>query len=300
MSLPSVSVIIPTHNRSDKLARALSSIGPVHEVIVFDDGSRSDEAASTAELVGQIPGATLIRQDQARGAPRARNLAASRASGDILAFLDSDDWWTPQRLVAHQRALAVNGQVLSFNRTRLTDRKTGRPSSRVLDNQAPMGLNPRLAIASVNFIGGCSSVCVKRAAFESVGGFDPEMPSCQDWDLWLRLSEVGQFTRVPEVSTIMDVGPHERITTNSSKVSSGHALMEHKALAITRSPQERRTVSAHHLLIQAEIAARFSKPASSIHFLFKSLGTSVTLRAILRLPFLTAKNLLNVSPARRS
>jgi glycosyltransferase involved in cell wall biosynthesis len=93
-----VSVIIPTHNRADliddAILSALNQSAAVHEVLVVDDGSTD----ATAELVrGYGDPVVLITQDH-HSAAAARNRGIAQASGEWIAFLDSDDVWTPSKL----------------------------------------------------------------------------------------------------------------------------------------------------------------------------------------------------------
>lgn len=98
--MPRVSVIIPTYNRADILDRAINSVlGQTFndlELIVVDDGSTDD----TPELIAQYedPRLTFIEHEENRGGSVARNTGIAHATGDYLAFLDSDDAWRPRKL----------------------------------------------------------------------------------------------------------------------------------------------------------------------------------------------------------
>ena len=104
--MPAISVIIPTHNRSHLLARALASLpqassGSGIEVIVVDDGSTED----TGEIVRNSGrNVIFLRQEQA-GPGAARNLGLEAASGRYVAFLDSDDVWLPWTLSIYRQVL---------------------------------------------------------------------------------------------------------------------------------------------------------------------------------------------------
>lgn len=292
MSGTRISVIIPTRDRADKLARALASVtaqtDPPQEILVVDDGSSPEEAARIAALVAATPAARLLRQERSAGGAAARNLAARQASGDILAFLDSDDWWLPHRLASHSAAFASPGTVLSYNRARLT--RSGAGTGRGTVGRAPPPRWPlRVAIAGWNFVGSCSSVCVQAGAFRAVGGFDPELPSCQDWELWLRLSRRGRFAFLPEPLTFLDVGPHARITTSARAVETGHALVHRRAAAMASSEAEQRYVAAEHLWTLAEIESRFERTRAALPYMLRSLLRCPTERALKRTPALALR-----------
>ncbi len=107
-----VSVIIPVYNRVDLLRRALESVmaqsWPGIETIVVDDGSTEDVAPSVAEFG---PNARLIRQSNA-GVTAARNRGLSEASGEFIAFLDSDDWWDREKVAAQVGLLTVRPDLV--------------------------------------------------------------------------------------------------------------------------------------------------------------------------------------------
>ncbi|HFQ90111.1 MAG TPA: glycosyltransferase family 2 protein, partial [Desulfobulbus sp.] len=94
-----ISVIIPTWNRVGFLEKAIGSVlaqtRPCDELIVVDDGS-SDGTADLVRTMASIAGREInyIFQEN-RGAAAARNRGIAAASGELLCFLDSDDWWDP-------------------------------------------------------------------------------------------------------------------------------------------------------------------------------------------------------------
>lgn len=98
---PRISVVVPTYNRDAVLSRTLASVlaqsCPPHEVIVVDDGSTDDTAKVVA--VHRDSHSRIYYIAQRNGGPAAaRNAGIAAASGDWIAFLDSDDWWSPRKL----------------------------------------------------------------------------------------------------------------------------------------------------------------------------------------------------------
>jgi glycosyltransferase involved in cell wall biosynthesis len=108
------SIIIPTFNRVDLLRQTLESLQPVvrriHEILVVDDGS-SD--GTVAFLAREHPGVRLLRQTNS-GPGSARNRGIEAATGDWVAFLDSDDLWFPWTLHHLETAVAATGAELLF------------------------------------------------------------------------------------------------------------------------------------------------------------------------------------------
>lgn len=111
-SLESVTVVIPTYNRRSLLCRALDSVlnqtASPSEVIVVDDGS-SD---GTRDLIQKTYSSVSLIEQENQGVSQARNRGIKEASGEWIAFLDSDDEWLPQKLEIAFEALNQNPDYL--------------------------------------------------------------------------------------------------------------------------------------------------------------------------------------------
>ncbi len=179
-----VSVIIPTHNRARLLERALQSVlaqgRSVQEIIVVDDGSTD----STEEVVcTRFPQAHYSREPN-RGVSHARNRGIEAASGDWLAFLDSDDEWLPQKLAWQERMLAANPQYKICHTDEIWIRDGTRVNAMKKHAKAGGFIFERclpLCVISP------SSVLIHRSVFDGVGLFNEDLPACEDYDLWLRI-----------------------------------------------------------------------------------------------------------------
>jgi glycosyltransferase involved in cell wall biosynthesis len=179
-----VSAVIPTHNRSSVLRRALESVGaqtrPPDEIVVVDDGSTDD----SAEWIRRdFPAVTLVRQENA-GVSAARNRGVAQAQCEWVAFLDSDDEWRPEKLERQMRALEANpeyhichtNEIWIRNGRRVNEGKRHAKSGGWIFRNC-------LALCVIS----PSSVVVRRALLERLGGFDETLPVCEDYDLWLRI-----------------------------------------------------------------------------------------------------------------
>lgn len=127
--MPSVSVILPTYNRSRFLPDAFASIQQQTlqdwELIIIDDGSADDTAAVVDEWRGCVIQPMKFIRQQNHGAYGARNTGLDHAEGEFVAFFDSDDVWLPQHLDDCVRALRAikHGHRIGYldNRWRLQD-----------------------------------------------------------------------------------------------------------------------------------------------------------------------------------
>lgn len=181
----SISVVLPTYNRAHLLPRALASVAaqthPVDEVIVVDDASTD----GTREVVVRSTTSNVryLRHDRNRGGAAARNTGIRAASGDWIAFLDSDDAWLPTKLAVQMRTLAERPEARACTSADVVLRP-GRDPERRFTGYSDDDLARSLLHT---YVGVTSSFVVARSALEQVGGFDPSLASCQDWDLLLRL-----------------------------------------------------------------------------------------------------------------
>ena len=181
---PTVSVIIPTYNRSHLVTEAVDSVlGQSYtdfELLVVDDGSTD---ASTARLAKYGDRLHLYHQEN-RGASAARNAGIRHAQGRYISFLDSDDLWLKGKLRAQMDLVGrdpgvkvcYTEEIWIRRGVRVNPKKKHRKySGWILENMLP------LCIVSL------SSVLIAREVFDRVGLFDESLPACEDYDLWLRI-----------------------------------------------------------------------------------------------------------------
>ena len=185
MGALSVSVIVPTHDRHGLLPRALDSIAaqtraPL-EVIVVDDGSKDGTAAM---LRRDYPDVVLIEQAHG-GVSGARNRGIENSRGDWIAFLDSDDEWLPEKLARQHAALETDPTARLCHTEEIWVRNGVRVNP--MKKHAKRGghiFESCLLLCCMS----PSSVVVHRNVLEDVGVFDEGLPACEDYDLWLRIT----------------------------------------------------------------------------------------------------------------
>lgn len=197
MSAPTVSVVLPTHNRSSTLGPAIDSVlrGTYDdlELLVIDDASDDD----TEEVLSRFDDErlTVISLSERIGAAAARNVGIEAARGNLLAFQDSDDRWTPEHLEVLVAALgeASPTAVVAYGIVRYDSGRVF-PGAEVTIRDGDL----RKVLTRYNFVDLPSAVA-RAEVIDSVGGFDPELPRLQDWDLFLRLADRGPFVHVDRV-----------------------------------------------------------------------------------------------------
>lgn len=183
--MPSISVIIPTYNRAQLVVRAVDSVLAQtcedFELIVIDDGSTDDTAAVLEPYRDRL---CLIAQNHA-GVSAARNHGLSLAKGELIAFLDSDDYWLSEKLAVQSRFFSKNPKAL-ICQTEETWFRHGRRVNPGIKHRKPSGeaFYRSLALCLIS----PSAVMMRRELFEIVGIFDESLPACEDYELWLRVT----------------------------------------------------------------------------------------------------------------
>ena len=184
-SVPSVSVIIPTCNRAAMVSKAIDSVLAQEfdgfELIVVDDGSSDGTDRVLSDYGDRI---AVLRQPN-RGVSAARNRGIRAASGGLIAFLDSDDLWLPGKL-ARQAAFFESRPAALINQTEEIWIRNGR---RVNPKKRHRKRSGDIFAASLELcLVSPSAVMLRRALLDEVGLFDEELPACEDYDMWLRVS----------------------------------------------------------------------------------------------------------------
>jgi glycosyltransferase involved in cell wall biosynthesis len=230
---PTVSVVIPAHNRKAALVRAMRTVlaqtRDDWELIVVDDASTD----GTDGVVKSIEDGRIVyvRHTQNRGGGAARNTGIQASRGKYVAFLDSDDEWFPEKLARDVAAFAGEAVGLVYCGKELVD-----PDGHLLLRRIP-SLEGDLyrQLLGHDFIGSCSRVAVRKDVLEAVGGFDENLPSGQDWDMWVRAAKVAKVACVPECLVRRHIG-HEQISGSLKRIYTGHLKVVEKHLKELDAP----------------------------------------------------------------
>lgn len=215
--MPRVSIVIPTHNGERYVRRAIQSCVyqtySDHEVIVVDDGSTDGtaEAVRDAECPVQY-----IRHDVSRGPSAARNAGIAASSGEMIAFLDSDDAWRPEKLALQIQLLDLcpdievvfsdyakvcpNGASGPWRGGLLRQCKDrGMASHRVGPELIAFDRSLAIDLIQHTSFMHMSTILMRRTAIEAVGGFDEQLQGFEDLQLWIRLAARFQFGMVDHI-----------------------------------------------------------------------------------------------------
>lgn len=187
-----ISVIIPTYNHGKYIQDAIDSVlaqtyNPV-EIIVIDDGSTDDTRSRVEKYSSKVK--YIYKQNQ--GLSAARNTGIANATGKYVAILDADDMWHPEKLElqALQMLSSENvGLVGCEDEFVAEDKKSTGRTEKKLHLLGQKKILHELLFSNAIGSGG-SGALVKKDCFNSVGLFDENLRSAEDWDMWLRISRL--------------------------------------------------------------------------------------------------------------
>jgi glycosyltransferase involved in cell wall biosynthesis len=251
--VPLVSVVIPTYNRAAVLERSIRSVlGQTlkdFELIVVDDGSTD----STQELLVRFDGKLRYAFQENRGVAAARNTGIGLSIGELVAFLDSDDEWLPDKLAR---------QVARFDRTKnafvchseeiwIRDGKRV-PQKPLHRKQGGRFFERALERCLIS----PSSVMISRRLLDEVGWFDEELAAAEDYDLWLRITAFHEVDFITEPLVVKHGGAADQLSRIIPAIDRFRVRAIMKILANAELPGDYRVCAIAELVRKCSILAQ--------------------------------------------
>lgn len=220
-----ISVIIPVYNGEQFIARAIESVlaqtVKPFEIIVINDGSKDGTLNILNSYGGKIRAVSIPNG----GVSNARNTGIKMAQGDCVAFLDADDVWHPNKLEQQLKAFekypdigfcCCNYSIFDTYRGVTVDHFTVLKNTEANFNE-PLRQLPVKLLLTVNFVGTCSGVLIRKGLLDQVGAFNVSYKQSEDYELWLRCGLKTNFILLNEV--LVDKKMHTSNLTNNFKES---------------------------------------------------------------------------------
>jgi len=303
MSGHTISAIVPTYNRAEVIAQAihsvLSQVPAPDEVLVIDDGSTDGTMAELAQFGDRI---RVLTQPNA-GAAAARNHGIREARGEWLAFLDSDDLWSPGRIATFLRDIKTEACDVVAHVANFTFSNSHQDVFAANGAHFPSGQATRLDAPFDADVPGPYLQCsvLRASAVQAVGGFDETLPIHEDVLLfrllalrgaWLVTGDsVGLYRRLDgDEVALMDWESRNPVAFYRSRVSSNATLLEAEGLSTAQRARVARDLSGAQFQLAAAHAAQ-GQGALARKALRASVTTYATPRSLLRalLPLLTGQ-----------
>lgn len=258
---PSVSVIIPTFNRSRSIGKAIESVlaqtVPVYEVIVVDDGS-TDE---TPEILAGYGDRIIVIRQENRGVSAARNVGMQRATGEWIGFLDSDDLWLEQKIeyfandlkefdaevIMHYSNIDFVGDCYKWN---LFD---------IQGLRVPPGSSVLKKDPSDVAVFGCSpiSALVRRNVLRRARLFDEDLSFGEDMLFFFRLSHLGAWIISNRITCVARRLEQDVVSLSRDENRSDGCTVEHYLQVIQRMKSENCSEATKKILNAKHSAALF-------------------------------------------
>jgi len=225
--MPEVSVIIPTYNRADKIFSTITSVIKQTftdiEIIIVNDG---EDDKSVQDVIDKFDDKRirLLRNQRKKGSNGARNTGLENANGKYIAFLDDDDSWYPDK---------IQKQIIKFNESSKKVRFVY--SGFEIESIEKPGFSRKIfppkkgyvanEIISGNFVGSPTPL-IDISVFAETGPYDENLQSSQDWELWIRISEITEFEYVDEVLAKYVIHGNQISTDLNKKIISFDYIMK--------------------------------------------------------------------------
>ena len=262
----SVSVVMPARDTLSWIPKALASVGTegVAEILVVDDGSTDGTSEFLARQAAADPRMRILQGPRV-GPSASRNLAIAEARAPLVAFLDSDDAWTPGKLRA-QLALHAREPSLGFSFTdyrHVTDEGEDRGAcfpwwptfaAAVRDRRDAFLLPDAMGHIYAENVVGTSTVVARTDLLREVGGFETGLGSAEDWDLWLRMAARAPVGCVADVLADYLMHRPGNVSGKSSRRSAAMRTIaeRHRAAVRATAPWAVRACEVRLLVAEAE------------------------------------------------
>ena len=183
--MTNISIIIPVFNRENTISRAIDSVlnqtYKSLEIIVVDDGSTD----KTAEILKSYSNNIKVIHQKNSGVSVARNNGIKNSIGEWIALLDSDDEWLPNKLKLEVDYINENLDMKILQTEEIWIRNGKRIDPKKYHKKIAGNIFQKsLELCLVS----PSAVIFKRSLFNEIGEFDEDLPVCEDYDYWLRVS----------------------------------------------------------------------------------------------------------------
>lgn len=246
-----ISAVIPTYNRWPVVARAVESAlnqtRQADQILVVNDGSDDDTSSQLRKRFGSY--ITLVEQSNS-GVSHARNTAIKLAIGDWIALLDSDDEWLPQKLERQQQAIETTDNPVLVHSDEIWIRN-GKRVNAAKKHQKRGGFIYQhcLPLCCIS----PSAAMIKKSTLNELGGFDEQLPACEDYDLWLRLCAQHPVVYIDEPLLIKYGGHEDQLSTKFWGMDRFRLVALEKILASSALNDTQRQQTVDTLIRKAHI-----------------------------------------------
>lgn len=277
-----VSVIVTTCDRDiiilkEALDSVIKQTYKNIEIIVINDASKECYSEKINELVNSYNCNIIYCVNEKRmGANYSRNRGADMSHGEILSFLDDDDYWDEKRIEKVVQSID-NGAEIVYSDMYIFSNKGKKYNKRICPNANDM-IKEMLAF---NFLGGFSNVSFRKDVFYDVGKLNENLPAYQDQDLFIRLLQKKNVAYVPEPLSYYRITSNS-ISLNGDKKLRGLTLFLNNYNYLFEQYPESKIIRLENELVYAEKQGWKKNSQEIINMLKKDIGKIRLLKIILK------------------
>ncbi|UOG59627.1 glycosyltransferase family 2 protein [Leptospira noguchii] len=246
-----ISVVIPTYNRENKILNSISSVLkqtlPPKEIIVVDDGSTDATVSKIQETFSDKVQILLLEH---KGVSHARNRGVENATGDWIAFLDSDDEWLSEKLDKQWKHIEEHPEteILQSQEIWIRNGRKVNPPTRLSKKDGDI-FEQSLEFCSVT----PSSVLLKKELYQNQGGMDEKLLACEDYDLWLRITSQTTVVLLDEFLLVRYGGHKDQLSFQYPAMDRFRIYSILKLLSSHLLNQTQRRLAEQNLFIKWEV-----------------------------------------------
>ncbi|WP_028972550.1 glycosyltransferase family 2 protein [Spirochaeta cellobiosiphila] len=215
MIKPLVSVVIPTYNRSFQLTEAIDSVQNQSftdwELIIIDDGSEEN----TEDIIPKDHRITYKRISHTGLPGKVRNEGVRLTNANWIAFLDSDDIWSPDKLITQMNYLRTHLDCKIVHTRETWQRNNKIISQRKMKHKREGDI---FEDSLDKCIIGPSTVLLSRELYLALGGFDESIEIAEDYEFWLRITAKYEVGYIDEPLVIKKAGDWEQLSTKYGQI----------------------------------------------------------------------------------
>ena len=239
-----ISIVVPAYNAAEfireTLEHAIAQTYENIEILVIDDGS-VDETSKIAESFGDV--VRVIRTEN-RGVAKARNTGIEAATGEFIAFLDADDIWEPEKLRYQVEAVDDDHRLIYTNTVSFGTQSLS--NMNIAANELLPSGDIRARLIQRNFIS-TSTVLLDRDIAVRIGGFNPDIPVCDDWDAWLRALCLTHAKYIDRPLVRYRIHPFSLGSNTKKRIAGSVQVIDSALERLDMSPKEKKTLKSQSI-----------------------------------------------------
>lgn len=291
-----ISIVIPAYDRADLLELTLESIvkqeGIEYEIIVIDDNSNTNDIFNICKKFNTI----YHKNNKNLGAQVSRNKGVDLAKYNYIAFIDSDDLWENKNKLLEQLKILENHSNISIVFTSLKyidingnqlERKNIKLDNTLINKNFPH------IILNKDVIGTYSSVMIRKNDFIECGKCNENLPARQDWDLWIRLSKIGNAHILDDIYTLYRIHDNQ-ISSGINRKLDGFSqlLINHKKFFFDMNSKSIFYFHLSKLILLKKISKIESKNYNIVYKENRFIANIISILINILIYFPMSKNLL--------